>query len=135
MQKGVKVGGSAQTTAAVGVLVRPFKGFRIGADWTVAARNYSDLNITASSLTNGDAINAGTPWKMPWGNLFDVNASYSFNIGGVKATLYGNVHNLFNYNYIQQSYTPTGKVGTWENAYQTFYTFGRTFSARLRINF
>ncbi|MCI9607970.1 MAG: TonB-dependent receptor plug domain-containing protein [Muribaculaceae bacterium] len=134
-QKGVKVGGSAQTTAALGVNFKPFKGFRIGADWTVAARNYSDLNITVSSLQNGKEIYAGDPWRIPWGNTLDLSASYNFTIGGVNATLYGNVNNLANYNYVTQAYTPVGTEGTWSNAYQTFYSFGRTFSVRMKVNF
>lgn len=134
-QKGVKVGGSAQTTAALGATFKPFKGMRIGADWTMAARNYSDLNITASSLSANKEIYAGDPWRIPWGNTLDMFASYSFNIGGVNATLYGNVNNLFNYNYITQAYTPVSATGTWENAYQTFYSFGRTFSVRMKVRF
>ncbi len=136
-QKGVKVGGSAQTTASIGVNFKPFKGFRIGGDWTVAARNYSDLNITADQIpsTNNGVLKAGTPWEMPWGQMLDLNASYTFDIAGLKTTVFGNVNNLFNYNYITQSYTPVGKVGTWENAYQAFYSLGRTWSIRMRVNF
>lgn len=134
-QKGVKVGGSAQTTGALGVVFRPFKGFRVAADWTCAARNYSDINISASTLTSGGTIKSGTPWEMPWGQTTDLSASYSFKMAGFNAVLYGNVHNLFNYNYITQSYTPVGANGSWENAYQVFYSFGRTFSVKLKLNF
>lgn len=49
-QKGVKVGGSAQTTAALGLVVKPFQGMKLGFDWTCAARNYSDLNILTASI-------------------------------------------------------------------------------------
>ena len=134
-QKGVKVGGSAQTTAALGLIVKPFSGFRIGADWTAAARNYSDLNITASTLQNGGTIVAGEPWRIPWGHSLDLSASYRFKIGGVDATVFGNVNNLYNYNYVTQAYCPVSARGTWENAYQVFYSFGRTYSVRLRVNF
>ncbi|MDE5687733.1 MAG: TonB-dependent receptor, partial [Paramuribaculum sp.] len=134
-QKGVKVGGSAQTTGALGLTFKPFKGFRIGADWTVAARNYSDLNITVSSLKDNSTIEAGTPWRIPWGNQLDLSASYNFKIGGVNATIYGNVNNLADYYYVTQAYTPVSTVGTWKNAYQTFYSFGRTFSVRMKVNF
>ena len=50
-QKGVKVGGSAQTTGSLGLNFRPFKGFRIGADWVVNARNYSDYQISSSNYS------------------------------------------------------------------------------------
>lgn len=134
-QKGVKVGGSAQTTGALGLVIKPFQGMRIGADWTCAARNYSDLNITASTLQNGGTIVAGEPWKIPWGHSLDLSASYRFKLGGVDATIYGNVNNLYDYNYVTQAYCPVSAIGTWQNAYQVFYSFGRTYSLRLRVNF
>lgn len=134
-QKGVKVGGSAQTTAALGLVVKPFQGMKLGFDWTCAARNYSDLNITASTLQNGGTIVAGEPWRIPWGHSLDISASYRFNIGGLDATVFGNVNNLYDYNYVTQAYCPVSAIGTWENAYQVFYSFGRTYSLRLRVNF
>lgn len=135
MQKDRKVGGSAQTTAALGVQFRPFKGFRIGADWTVAARNYSDYTISTSSYTANGTVKVADPWEIPWGNQLDLNASYRFKIGGVDATLSGNVHNLFNYNYVVDAYTNSGVDGTWDNAFRVFYSFGRTYSMKLRVNF
>lgn len=135
MQKDRKVGGSAQTTAALGVQFCPFKGFRIGADWTVAARNYSDYTISTSSYTANGTVKVADPWEIPWGNQLDLNASYRFKIGGVDATLSGNVHNLFNYNYVVDAYTNSGVDGTWDNAFRVFYSFGRTYSMKLRVNF
>lgn len=134
-QKGLKVSGSAQTTAALGVTFRPFKGFRIGADWTAYFRNYSDITLNSSNLQNGKTLNPGTPWRIPWGNTLDINASYRFKIAGLDATLYGNVRNLFNYNYVTQASTNLGETGTWQNANKVFYSFGRTFSLKLRVNF
>ena len=64
-----------------------------------------------------------------------MNASYNFQIGGLNATLSGNVHNLFNYNYVIDAYTQSDVVGTWENAFRVFYAFGRTYSMKLRVNF
>lgn len=49
MQKGRKIGGSAQTTGFLGVTFKPFKGFRIGADWVWSARNYSDYGTVSVS--------------------------------------------------------------------------------------
>jgi len=134
-QDGVKVSGSAQTTAALGVTFRPFKGFRIGADWTAYFRNYSDISLNASSLQNGKVLKPGTPWRIPWGNQLDISASYTFKLGGLNATVYGNVNNLCNYNYVTQAQTDLGEVGTWSNANRVFYSFGRTYSCKLKINF
>lgn len=134
-QKGVRVGGSAQTTGSFTAQFIPFKNMRVGADWTFNANNYSDYQISSSLFENGGDINVAEPWRIPWGQQIDLNASYRFNIGGVRATLYGNVYNLFNNNYIVDAYTKTSERGTWENAFRVFYSFGRTYSLRLRINF
>jgi hypothetical protein len=134
-QKGVKVGGSAQTTGAIGVTFRPFEGFRIGADWTACARNYSDYSVSSSSYTANGTIDVADPWRIPWGNQLDLNASYKFKLGGVDAILSGNVQNLFNYNYVIDATTSTSTTGAWDNAYYVFYNFGRTYSMKLRVNF
>ncbi len=134
-QKGRKVGGSAQTTGAIGVTVKPFKGMRIGADWTFSARNYSDYTISDNDLIPFKEVNVADPWRIPWGNQLDMSASYKFQMAGFEATLFGNVNNLFNYNYVVDAYTASGSRGTWENAYRVFYSFGRTYSLRLKIAF
>jgi len=134
-QKGVKVGGSAQTTGALGFSLRPFKGMRLGADWVFNARNYSDYTISSSSYQAGANINVAEPWRIPWGNQLDLSASYSFQMGGTNATLSGNVNNLFDHYYVMDAYTKTDTTGAWDNAYRVFYSFGRTFSLRLKVRF
>ncbi|WP_369524149.1 TonB-dependent receptor domain-containing protein, partial [Muribaculum intestinale] len=133
-QKGVKVADSPQTQGSVSVSFLPFKGFRVGADWVAEARTYSDFSLSGSTLSNG-TVNVGDPWQIPWGQQFDLFASYSFKIAGVRARLYGNVYNVFNNYYITDAMTNTTSNGTWENAYGVFYSFGRTYSIRMRINF
>lgn len=136
IQKGRKIGGSAQTTGYAGVTFRPFKGFRISADWVVSARNYSDYQISSDSYTPGAEVVVGDPWKIPWGNELDLSASYRFKIGKhVNATIYGNINNVCGYNYVKDCYTLTGSAGTWQDAFRVFYSFGRTYSLRLKINF
>lgn len=133
--KGRKVGGSAQTTGSLSMTVKPIKGWRIGVDWVASARNYSDYTITGSNLSVGQELELGEPWRIPWGNQLDLNASYSFNIGGLKATLFGNINNLLNYNYVMDATTSATSNGTWQNAYNVFYSFGRTYSLRLKLTF
>ncbi len=134
-QKGRKVGGSAQTTGAIGLTVKPFKGMRIGADWTFSARNYSDYTVSDNDLIPFREVNVADPWQIPWGNQLDMSASYKFDMAGFEATIFGNVNNLFNYNYVVDAYTASGSRGTWDNAYRVFYSFGRTYSLRLKIAF
>ena len=131
-QKGVKVGGSAQTTAAVGLTVKPTKALRIGADYSYAGNLYADYNLSSNDIAPGE-LNVTDPWKIPGGGQLDVNASYRFKIGNLNATLYGNVNNLTNYQYIVDAYD--GGTGTWDSAYRVFYSFGRTYSVRLKVVF
>lgn len=130
--KGVKVGGSAQLTAALGAQVH-FSGFRGGLTYTWYARNYSDYDLDGSMLSPDGNVTVTQPWKIPSGGQLDLNASYTFPLGKCKATLYGNVENVFNQRYIVDA--TDGGTGKWENAYEVFYAFGRTYSLRLKVAF
>lgn len=50
----VSVGGSAQTTAALGLGVRPMKGLRLGVDWNFFSRNFADYDINANVATQNE---------------------------------------------------------------------------------
>lgn len=134
-QKGVKVGGSAMTTGAISASFRPFKGWRIGADWTFHARNYSDYQVTASNFNPGTDLNVPDPWRIPWGNQLDLSASYSFEVGGINARLSGNVYNLCDYHYVTTAWGKLEEPGAWDNVFRVFYSFGRTYALKLRLNF
>lgn len=73
------------------------------------------------------------PWRIPSSNVFDLSASYRFNIGKINATLYGNVDNLFNQLYITDA-KDSQNSGNWEDV-SVLYSWGRTYSVRLKINF
>ena len=135
VQKGRKIGGSAQTTGYAGVTFRPFTGFRIGADWVFSANNYSDYDVVSSSYEPGKEITVQEPWKIPFGNELDLNCSYRFKLGGCNATIMGNVNNVFNNYYVKDAYTPSDQAGDWQNAFKVFYSFGRQFTVKLKINF
>lgn len=139
-QKGRKVGGSAMMTGAVGVQFKPFAGFRVGADWTMNARNFSDFSLNdynnSSDIQPGKTLEIKDPWQIPWGQQLDLNASYNFPItGNVRATFSANIYNVFNNRYIMDAYTPHSVDGTWQNATGVFYSFGRTFNVRLKLYF
>lgn len=138
-QKGNQVGGSAQTTVALGASFKLDKSLRVGVDYNLYARNYSDVYTSTSDFgttPGGENIVAYTnPWKIPAGHQVDLSASYRFKIGNTNATLFGNVYNLFDYNYITDAYIAGSSAGTWQDAYRIFYAFGRTYSVRLNINF
>ena len=126
----VHVGGSAQTTAALGVNVRPLKDLRISLDWNFFARNY---DIDTSNTGLGKEIVIGNPWEIPSYSTFDLSAGYSFDFGKVRATLSGNINNLFNQEYIADA--RDGANHDWESATRVFYGFGRTYNVRLKFNF
>mgnify|MGYP001027806662 CR=1 FL=1 len=125
----VYVGGPAQTTAALGVNIRPMKGLRISADWNFFARNFADYDIDAGNAGFGDEIVVVSPWEIPSYSTFDLSAGYSFDFGKVRATLSGNVNNLFDQEYIADA------RDNWETATRVLYGFGRTYSVRLKFNF
>lgn len=129
----IHVGGSAQTTAALGLNVRPMKGLRAGIDWNFFARNYADYDIDASQTGFGQEYLVTEPWKIPSYCTFDLNASYSFDFGKTRATLSGNVNNLLNQEYIADA--RDGGKHDWESATRVLYGFGRTYSVRLKFNF
>lgn len=137
---GVKVGGSAQTTAALGADFRINKALKVGADWVYYGRNYAYYSFSGSNLSLGREVSVLEPWKIPAASTFDVNASYRFKLGGLDAVLIGNVNNLFNNRYIIKAWNPStvssSKVqeATADNIY-CFYDMGRNMTLRLRVDF
>lgn len=127
----VSVGGSAQTTAALGITVRPMEGLRLGLDWNFAARLFADYDIDASSAKTGEEYVVSKPWQVPSYHTFDLNAGYSFDFGKVRATLSGNINNLFDQEYIVDAWNGS----TWEDVERVLYGWGRTYSVRLKFNF
>lgn len=125
----IPVGGAAQTTAALGVNVRPMKGLRLGLEWNFYARDYADYTIDAGNM--GAEVKVNEPWRIPSYSTFDLSAGYSFDFGKVRAHLSGNVDNLFDQEYISDA---DDFGGTWDKA-AVYYGFGRTYSVRLKFSF
>lgn len=137
--KGIHVGGQAQTTANLGVTFKPFKGFRIGGEYTLYARNYSYYSFSGSNLSLGKQMNIVEPYKCPVGGSLDLRASYAFDFGKCRATLSGNVTNVLNQYYIEKAWSAnTSSAGVSENTLDNIYFFynkGRQWNLRLKINF
>ena len=137
--KGIHVGGQAQTTANFGVTFKPFKGFRIGGEYTLYDRNYSYYSFSGSNLNLGKEMNIVEPYRCPLGGSMDLRASYSFDIGPVRATIGGNVTNVLNQYYIEKAWsastaTQTVAENTKDNIY-FFYNKGRQWNIRLKLQF
>ncbi len=137
--KGIKVGGSAQTTANLGITFKPFKGFRIGGEYTLYDRNYAYYSFSGSNLQLGKEMYLNQAWKIPTSGSMDLRASYRFKMGPVDATLSGNINNVLNQLYIEKAYNPTSisKEITEVNADNVYFYFsqGRSYNIRLKLNF
>ncbi|MBQ7181400.1 MAG: carboxypeptidase-like regulatory domain-containing protein [Bacteroidaceae bacterium] len=143
--KGVRVGGSAQTTASLGVDFKIGSDIKVGGDWTYYGRNYSYYSLSGSNITVKQNATTGEwttttpqdPWQIPCASQIDLHASYKFNVcRDVKAVLSGTVNNLLDYQYIGKAYnsSTSSVAATADNVY-VFYNFGRTYSIRLKLNF
>lgn len=137
--KGIHVGGQAQTTANFGVTFKPFKGFRIGGEYTLYDRNHSYYSFSGSNLTPGKVMNIVEPYRCPLGGALDIRASYQFEMGPIRATIAGNVTNVLNQYYIEKAWsastaTQTVAENTKDNIY-FFYNKGRQWNIRLKLQF
>lgn len=137
--KGVKVGGSAQTTAAIDVTFKPFTGLRIGGGYTFFDRNYAYYSLSGSSLKLGKELYVNNPWRIPSSGYMDLRASYQFYIGNFKATISGQMNNMFNSLFIEKAWNPStvssSKQTVNSDDVYMFYSLGRTWSVRLKVAF
>ena len=137
--KGIHVGGQAQTTANFGITFKPFKGFRIGGEYTLYDRNYSYYSFSGSDLTPGKEMKIVEPYRCPIGGSLDLRASYSFDMGPLRATLRGTVTNVLNQYYIEKAWSAnTATTGVSENTKDNicfFYNKGRQWNISLKLQF
>ena len=133
---GVRVGGSAQTTAALGADVKLDKHLSIGADWNFMGRNYSYYSFSGSNLSIGKELTIAEPWRVPAACTVDLNGRYKFKIGNLDATFSGNINNLLNYQYILKAWNPSSlTTAADENNIYCFFNTGRTYTLRLKVAF
>ena len=137
--KGIHVGGSAQTTASIDALFKPFKDFKVGAGYTFFDRNYAYYSLSGSNLSIGKEVFVSEPWKAPAGGSLDARAAYSFKIAGMNASLIGQVNNVLNNHYIEKSWNPSNvgvssKEVNPDDVYM-FYSLGRMWNLKLQLRF
>lgn len=135
----IHVGGQAQTTANLGITFKPFKGFKIGAEYTIYDRNYSYYSFSGSNLVVGKTVQIVEPYKCPVGGDLDARASYTFDIGPLRATLSANVSNVLDQHFIEKAWSAktvsqTVTENTKDNIY-FFYNKGRQWNLRLKLTF
>jgi len=128
--KDVKVGGSAQTTAALGINYELFNGLKIGIDYNYYTNLFADFDpLTRGTQENGENPNS---WEMPSYGLLDVNLKYDFKINGLNSSFYAKVNNLFNEEYVSDALD--GNDHEWDTA-TVYYGVGTTWSFGLKVRF
>ncbi len=126
---GIRVGNSAQTTAAFGIGYEVIDNLRISFDANYFDRLYANFNVE----DRGDIDNKGVnSWQMPSYQLFDLNLRYRFKIAGLDATLVSNINNLFNTEAIRDA--TDGTSFNYDTAI-VYYGWGRTWTTSLRVKF
>lgn len=161
----VKVGGSAQTTAALGATLEPVKNFKVDATYRYADKLYANLNLL--NFLTEQAGKRGA-MELPSFGLLDVGMSFKIPLNNPAQyfTLRGNVYNVLDKTYIAESNTNVRADLTQDdfkkkdaagndvpdvaafNTYnaiplydgvkqnnQVFFGYGRTWSATLSFNF
>ncbi|MDX5436674.1 MAG: hypothetical protein LPK03_05730, partial [Pontibacter sp.] len=131
--KGVKVGDAAQTTAALGLSYKVVEDLKIGFDYNYYTNYYADFEPT-SLTTPGTKV-----WEVPSYSLLDLNAVFYFKVAGLKASLYANVNNVLDTEYISDARNGDDRndedmdgdaIGT-----SVYFGTGRTWTTGLKINF
>ena len=130
--KGVRVGNSAQTTFALGASYKFLKAFTAGLDYTHYMDNYAYFSIP-NIIGESKCV---SPWKIPDAGILDFHARYEFKLGGLDASLTGNISNLLNQDRITDArdYNVSGGGSTWRDV-AVMYDFGRTYSLAMKVKF
>jgi iron complex outermembrane recepter protein len=129
--KNTHVGDAAQITSAINADYELLKGLRIGVDYNY----YGKLYASFDPETRIDKPTSGTnpdSWKLPSYSLFDFNLNYNFNLGSYKASLTGNVNNVFGTEYISDA--RDGANHNWDKAL-VYYGWGRSWIVSLKLRF
>ena len=134
-----KVGETAQLTANLGVTVNPIKNLKFDLNWQYVNDLYARLDV--NTFSNKTSAEKGV-LKLPSYNLFDLGASYKFNIAEKKTlSLLVNVNNLLDTYYIAESSTnihATNTSVTYKGVdvnNRVFFGYGRTWNVALKYNF
>ena len=117
--EGLKVGGSAQTTFALGADYEIMQGTNLRADFVYASGLYADFDPNTRS--NPEITQA---WQAPEYGLLDLGLTHDFDFGDFEATLIANMNNVLDTDYISYA----RDIGV-------FYGFGRTFNVGAKFQF
>lgn len=162
---GVKVGGSAQQTAAAGIVLKPFKWFSVDGTYRGVRKLYANIN-PISFTTQRAGLNGSL--ELPTFGLLDLGMTLRFKLKEQtkqEITFRGNVYNVLDKVYIAESNTNIlgnltqadfqktvngqlvddvaafqtyQNVPTWNGVKQTnqvYFGYGRTWAASVTFSF
>jgi iron complex outermembrane recepter protein len=128
---GLKVGDAAQTTAALSVEYFIVPDVKVSVDYNY----YSNLYAQFDPLGRQSDVGGETgpqPWKIPSFSTMDLRLWYNFKIGTFDASIFGNVNNLFDSEYIMDA---TDGANNDAATSTVWFGQGRTWTGGLRIKF
>ncbi len=123
------VGDAAQTTMAFGLNYNLMPELRIALDYNYYDKLFADYDPT----DRGDEAERGIDsWQIPAFGTFDLNVAYDFDLGGFGASLYGNVYNLTNEEYVMDA-----QDGANHDAFtsRVYYGYGINWNVGLKLRF
>ncbi len=123
------VGNSAQTTAGLSLDMEVLPRVNIGLDFTHFDRLYADFNVENRTVPEQKGMQA---WKMPAYQVLDLSVRYNFRISDLNASIFANVNNLLDTEYIADA--TDGASFNYDTA-TVYYGFGRTWSMNFRVRF
>jgi len=126
---GLKVGNSAQTTAALGLSYEVLENLRLSIDFNHYDRLYADFNVEDRGDIRFKGINS---WQLPSYQLIDFGVRYRFKIAGLDAQLTSNINNLLNTAVIRDA--TDGRTFDYDSAV-VYYGWGRTWTTSFNIRF
>jgi outer membrane receptor protein involved in Fe transport len=129
--KGIHVGDAAQVTAALNATYELLTGLKVGVDYNYYDKLFSYFDPETRTAEPADGV-APDAWELPSYNLFDLNVNYNFNLGNYRASLTGNINNLFDTEYISDA--RDGGTHTWNDAL-VYYGWGRSWIVSLKLRF
>ncbi len=129
---GLKVGDAAQTTAALVVDYQLIQDFTVGFTFNHYDDLYAQFDPEDRNAKSEGEADLAQSWKLPSYQLFDANVRYKFDLADFDATLFGNVNNLFDTEYISDGYDGNDHSGLTSTVY---YGFGRTYNLGLKVKF
>lgn len=120
---GVKIGNAAQYSFGANAYYEWVKGFTTGVDFNYFARLYRfvDFSTVAIAEEAGEDFNNTT---IPAFGIVDFNLGYKFNFGQHNMILRGNIYNLFNHAYVNQT-----------DSFGVYFGNGRTWNASITYEF